>query len=183
MISSFDSSLIQGSPQELNLRLETQVSEFSIPVGNESLTLTGPFIFEFSVPFHAGKIVSVEQTVDAAGMPVTLEQVVVAPWAIKAIFSLSDETESRYCPIASLKLHNGDSKNYSFSKAAKMSSYQYFIGDSTGQPGEWTVVISGLVSPFANTSIWLGGVPCNILMEEGKEDDTSYSVEDSHPGW
>ena len=150
MIVAFDASSIKEVLSELNLRLEIQVARSAVP-GNSQGSI-GPFIFDFSVPFHAKKVISMEQTVEAAGIPITLERVEITPWATKAVFRFYppyDNSDSR-SPIFSLKLPNGDLKENDFGQVSGPSSpeYQeYFTGDFTGQHGEWTIVISELVLP------------------------------------
>jgi len=144
MIVAFDTSSVKGMPSELSLRLETRVADS--PIHGESQASMGPFRFDFNVPFHAGKIIDIGQTVEAKGVSVTLEQVTISPWVTRAVFKFQSY-EDDYLPIVSLKLPNGDSENSSFGKDMEASSVQYFIGDFTGQHGEWTVVISELVLP------------------------------------
>ena len=142
MIAAFDASMIKGMPAELSLRLETSIAES--PIFGENQALTGPFIFEFSVPFHSGKVIDVEQTVEEAGVSITLEDVVISPWATRATFRFQSQ-DNTFSPIVSLELPNGDIKNVSFGKYLETSSAQYFSGDFTNEHGDWTVVISELV--------------------------------------
>jgi hypothetical protein len=142
MIAAFDASMIKGMPAELSLRLETSIAES--PIFGESQALTGPFIFEFSVPFHFGKVIDVEQTVEEAAVSITLEDVVISPWATRATFRFQSQ-DNTFSPIVSLELPNGDIKNVSFGKYLETSSAQYFTGDFTNEHGDWTVVISELV--------------------------------------
>lgn len=143
MIASFDASALEGSPSELSLRLETSVGDWAIP--GEDQASVGHFKFDFNVPFHAGKIIDVGQTVEAAGVPITLEQVVVSPWATRSVFSFSApyDSKNRPWPIVSLMLPSGETENSSFGG----TSGDYFNRDFTGQSGEWTITIKELVFP------------------------------------
>ena len=142
MIATFDASSVKGMPSELNLRLETSIADS--PILGEKQDSVGPFIFEFSVPFHAGKVINSGQTVESGGVPITLEQVIITPWATRAVFQFQPN-ENRYLPVTSLKLPGGDVKNAWFSKDAGTSSEQFIVGDFTGQAGEWTIAVNELV--------------------------------------
>lgn len=67
---SFDAHSIQGTPGELHLHL-------AVPYGSQLSTgafhSAGSLKFDFTVPFHPGKVVSVNQTVVAAGTPKTVQ--------------------------------------------------------------------------------------------------------------
>ena len=146
MIVAFDASSVKGAPSELSLRLETQVADSAVPGADQ--TLVGPFKFDFNLPFHSGKVIYIGQTVEAAGVPVTLEQVVISPWATRAVFSFSppyDDRKNTPLLITSLQPAGGDSMKSSLGRVKETSSEQYFNGDFTGQPGEWAVTVSELV--------------------------------------
>ena len=49
--------------------------------------MVGTFEFEFTVPFISGRVVEVHQTVEAAGIFVTLERLVMIPSETRAILS------------------------------------------------------------------------------------------------
>jgi hypothetical protein len=136
MIYTFDTSSLKDVPSVLSLILEADVADS--PIVGESQTLAGPFRFEFDVPFHAGKSIDIGQTVEAAGVPVTLEQVVISPWGARAVLQLPKESHA----ITSMTLPNGDST----SAVLVTHSVQYFPGDFMGQSGEWTMIVSELVS-------------------------------------
>ncbi len=65
----FDASSIQSTPANLNLQL-------AIHYGTRD---QGSLIFDFSVPFHPGRIVNVNQSVTAGGKTLTLERIVITP--------------------------------------------------------------------------------------------------------
>ncbi len=142
VIYTFDTSSMKNESPEISLILEVNVVD--LPMTGESKTLTGPFRFEFDVPFHAGKSISVGRTVEVAGVPVTLEQVVVSPWGVKAV--LKSPKNYKYMPIISLTLPNGDSVNGALiSEHMEASTAQYFLGDFTEQIGTWTLNVNELV--------------------------------------
>jgi hypothetical protein len=155
LITAFDASSLEGNPAELNLTLETRVAD-STTTG-ESTTMgkatIGPFKFDFSIPFHAGKVIDIRQTVEAAGVPVTLEQVVISPWATRTVFSFDlppEEDQNGCIPTASLILPGGNVKDAgivkegNFGMGPKTSFSQYFLGDYTKDQGNWSAVINNL---------------------------------------
>lgn len=148
VINAFDAASIKGTPSELNLRLTTSVADSPIPGENQASA--GPFTFDFKVPFHAGNVIKVGQTVEAAGVPIKLEQVVISPWATRAVFSFSppyDNIRNRPLLVTSLQPAGGDSRNSGLGKTQEASSAEFFIGDLTGKSGEWTVTVKELVFP------------------------------------
>jgi hypothetical protein len=151
VITAFDASSLEGNPSELNLTLETSVADAATT--GESTTMgkatIGPFKFDFSIPFHAGKVIEVSQTVEAAGVPVTLERVVISPWTTRAVFSFDlppEEDQSGCIPTVSLEFPSGKTQNFNFvfGGGSKSSFAQYFVGDFSGEQGTWNVVISNL---------------------------------------
>lgn len=151
VITAFDASSLEGNPSELNLTLETSVADAATT--GESSTMgkatIGPFKFDFSIPFHAGKVIEVSQTVEAAGVPVTLERVVISPWATRAMFSFDlppEEDQSGYIPTVSLEFPSGKTQNFNFvfGGGSKASFAQYFVGDFSGEQGTWNVVVNKL---------------------------------------
>jgi len=141
MIYTFDTSSLKDVSSELSLILETEVAD--LPVIGKSQTLAGTFKFEFIVPFHSGKSINIGQTVEAAGVSVTLDKVVISHWGARAVLQLPNG--DKYAPIVSLAFPNGDSVNGVFSKHMDASMVNYFTGDFTGQSGVWTMNVSELV--------------------------------------
>jgi hypothetical protein len=146
-IYTFDASTLKDVSSELNLILEVSVAD--LPMIGESKTLAGPFRFEFNVPFHAGKSIAIGQTFEAGGVPVTLEQVTISHWGVSAVFRNPDGDD--YFPITSLNLPNGDQVNGGLGRQRETSIVKYFMGDFTGQTGEWTLTVSELVLDGPNT--------------------------------
>jgi hypothetical protein len=142
MIYTFDTSFLRNVPSELSLILEADIAD--LPIIGESKILAGPFRFEFDVPLHGGKSIDIGQTIETTGVPVTLEQVMISPWGVRAVLQLPDG--DKYMPIVSLTLPNGDLVNGALIKHVEASIVQYSMGDFTGQVGEWTMVVSELVS-------------------------------------
>lgn len=144
-IVTFDASSLQGSFSELSLIFDTRTADFNFNIEGGNEANAGIFRFEFEVPFHAGKSIDVGQTVEAAGVPITLEQVSISHWGVSAVFQNPDDED--YVPIVSLTLPNHDQVNGSLIMHTETSIVKYFTGDFTGQSGEWTVTVKELVFP------------------------------------
>lgn len=144
IIAAFNSSAIQAIPSELNLKLEIQVAEVSM-FGVQQ-RLTGPFILKFSLPFNTGNVVEVNQTVEAAGIPITLEKVEISPWVTQVVVQFHPPYDSNNHPVPIITLElpagNPDSKGF-----MTTPSGQYFLGDFTSEHGEGIVTIRELVLP------------------------------------
>jgi len=149
-ITAFDASGIKTAPTEINLTLKTSVSDPPSFIFGESQRSIGPFIFNFNVPYHTGKVVDIGRTVEAAGVTMTMDSVVISPWATRAVFSFSppyDDREKKPIPIASIQPAGGYTVNSALGATQDASSVQYFIGDFTERAGEWTVTVKELVFP------------------------------------
>ena len=120
----FDASPIRGAPDELRLRLvmHFQLAKTYFPSGEEFLRfdppptpefgakgyLVGPFDFEFAVPLIEGSVVAVNQTVEAAGVPVTLERVAVTPSETRLYLHFDPpDAGASWVPSVVLEMPNG----------------------------------------------------------------------------
>jgi hypothetical protein len=152
-VAAFDASVVEGMPAELNLRFETTVGDSPTVAGSD--TTWGPFVFNFTLPFHAGKTVIVGQTTEAAGVPITLEKVIITPAATGAVFRFYDDYKdnvNRPLMLSSLQPSGGSADNSnpdavreSFTWLGESYSLQGFPGDFTDRPGEWTLTVTELV--------------------------------------
>jgi hypothetical protein len=148
IIAAFDASTIKGTPAEICLRLEISATDTAI--SRENQAYVGPFIFDFTLPFHAGTVVDVNQTVEASDIPITLERVIISSWATQAIFSFNppyDNVKTRPLIVASVEPAGGDIVNSGLGKTKEEASAEYFNGDLTAHSGEWTVTVKELVFP------------------------------------
>ena len=148
VLDTFDDSSLTGVFSELNLNLTVPVQDWTNP--GPDAPVVGVFTFNFSVPVHPGKIVDVNQTVQAAGIPITLQRVEISPYQTKVVFQpLPQEVQdSGAIPTQiTLKMQSGKSiENSSGGKQGELL-VSYFMGDFTGQHGDCTLTISELVSP------------------------------------
>jgi hypothetical protein len=163
----FDAAPVEGAPAELDLRLVMEVVEalpldaFEPPPTSDSPpaeppmvvveeeAIVGPFTFDFSVPFIPGRVAELNQTVEAAGVGVCLERVVVTPSETRAYLrfdSPSGEVEW-WIPIAMLQAPGEDGKSYAgYVGSYGPASYQYgFLAPLYDRRGEWTLTVTELV--------------------------------------
>jgi len=170
----FDADPVEGAPAELDLRLVMEVREFVLPLDApeppptpisppdeppasmvvEALSvpegaIVGPFTFDFSVPFIPGRVAEVNQTVEAPGVAVCLERVVVTPSETRAYLrfdSPSGEVEW-WMPIAMLQAPGEEGKSYAgYVGSYGPASYQYgFLAPLYDRQGEWTLTVTELV--------------------------------------
>jgi len=163
---------VEGAPAELDLRLVMEVREFVLPpdapeppptpisppgeppVAALALpvpegAIVGIFTFDFSVPFIPGRVAEVNQTVEAAGVAMCLERVVVTPSETRAYLrfdSPGGEVEW-WMPIAMLQAPGEDDKSYAgYVGSYGPASYQYgFLAPLYERRGEWTLTVTELV--------------------------------------
>jgi hypothetical protein len=146
-IWGYDASSLTGTPSDLNLKLEVSpitLADANVPTQEASELFT----FNFTLPFHGGTSIDIGQTVEVACVPVTLEQVTISPWGVRAVVRNPDGDDF---PIVSLILPNGDQVNGTLVRRMETSIVNYFMGDFTGQSGEWTMSIKELVLDSPDT--------------------------------
>jgi hypothetical protein len=171
-VLAFDAAPVEGAPTELDLRLEMEVVEalppdaFELPptpdsppaeppIAVELLPLpvgaiVGPFTFDFSVPFVPGRVAKVNQTVEAAGVAVCLERVVITPSETRAYlrFDPPGGAGIDWTPIAVLKAP-GDEKSQNYFAYALNDDppvYPYgFLAPLYDRQGEWILTVTELV--------------------------------------
>jgi hypothetical protein len=178
----FDAASVEGAPAELDLRLVMEVVEalpldaFEPPPTSDSPpaeppmvvveeeAIVGPFTFDFSVPFIPGRVAEVNQTIEAAGVAVRLERVVVTPSETRAYlrFDSPGGAEMHWTPMAMLQAPGEDGKSHTgYVGSYGPASYQYgFLASLYDQQGEWTLTVTELVGsdltrPGEQT--WLAG--------------------------
>jgi hypothetical protein len=122
--TSYDASVIEGAPGQLNLRYEAFVGRApwldnnaagdggSDGSGSEmqpspapAMQPVGPFVFEFAVPFNPGRKLPAPVTASASGIDITLENFVVTPSMIRAVLCFDQpayDANKPWSPFASL---------------------------------------------------------------------------------
>jgi hypothetical protein len=95
----------------------------------------GPFVFDFSVPFTPGRSIAVHQTVEASGVAVRLEKVIIAPSETRAILCFAPpDGADHWTLIATLNAGNGEEVPLSFVSPLEGGSYEYCQRASFPQP-------------------------------------------------
>jgi hypothetical protein len=137
--SSFDASTIQGNPKELQLHL-------AIPFGTHLLSaafkITGALTFNFVVPFHAGKVINVHQSVVADGKTVTLERVVITASETRLYiqgFNAQDKPNG-YSIVANLSVPGQTYTGGGGNRATGLWTMNFDI-PLLGKHGQWTLAI------------------------------------------
>jgi hypothetical protein len=184
-VLAFDAAAVEGTPPTLHLRLTMELVELVLPPSTPELSPTpdsppaeppdvmvvvleplptpapeaivGPFTFDFSVPFIPGQTVEVQQTVEAVGVAVRLERVVITPSETRAIlcFEPPDGGNKDWTLIASLD--TGDGQELSggivsqLSGTGKEDCHRVIYPDAlAGRPGPWTLTVTELVGEDIN---------------------------------
>jgi hypothetical protein len=142
VLATFDTSSVEGAPAELKVTLPIVVYD-RVPIPEAGPATTRSYTFDFSIKFHAGTVVNVAQTVEAAGVAITLDQVRIAPWESRMSFIIGppfDDPNDRPWPVVTITTPSGDSAE----PQGGRGNWQSFYGDFSAQKGEWTMVISEL---------------------------------------
>ena len=176
---AFDGSGVEGTPSEISLKFETWVADSPTAIVNQAGL--GPFVFYFKLPFHPGKNVNVGQTVEAAGIPITLEKVVVTPAGTGVVLRFYDEyedTRNRPLMITSLEPPRGfpdnsdlDAIQEAYCSLRESYSLTYYRGDFTDRSGEWTLTVTELVfvprKPAGQTGAFYSGKASDVKRLSG----------------
>jgi hypothetical protein len=156
-VLTYDGESISRDTKELNLRLEVPallaIEEVSIsgrPIADKVecsddyenicfVTVNGPLIYNFTVPVAGGRIADLHQTIEAEGVAVTLERVVVAPSGTRVYLS-------GIGPNARVELSIDGSKYELYSPrsaapGAIESQWEYLSDSLLDKEGEWTLII------------------------------------------
>lgn len=165
---TFDAARIEVEPAELDLQMvmevETYVVPTPVPPASDvyedrgslepvvSMATAGPFTFDFSVPFIPGCTVEVQQMVEAAGVAVRLERVVVTPSETRAIlcFDPPDGDSKEWTLITALD--PGDGQDLSGEVVSQLSGTGEkdchrvtYLDALVGRSGTWTLKVTELV--------------------------------------
>jgi hypothetical protein len=160
---SFEMPAIEGNPSSLSLYMEILVSEDS-----------ELFIFDFEAPYYGGKVVNVGQTVEAAGVKVELESLLISPSETRAILYITPQTDGRgsyAMALMTIQIPDGSEikSNGGSGNSLKEPLYnKYFNIDLTSQSGEWVITVTELVYPPVSTS--------NAAMQTFAAEDTVHLI-------
>ncbi len=167
----FDTSTVGGSPAELKVTLPIQVYD-RVPVPDAGPATVRDYSFDFSIKFHPGMNIAVGQTVEANGVPITLDQVRIAPWETRVSFLFGppyDDPNDRPWPVVTVTSPSGRSFEPSSGRGAWLFGY----GDLGPERGEWTVVIRELNLGMVNvewTEVEVNGQ--KVMIGKGGESKT-----------
>jgi Domain of unknown function (DUF4179) len=147
VVGTFDASSLTAVSSELNLNLTVPVRDWTNP--SPDAPVVGVFTFNFSVPVHPGIFVNVNQTAAAKGFSFTLRNVEISHYQTEVIFQpfTQDFQDSGANPIITLTTPSGKSVPISAGGINGDLPVYYFMGDFTGEHGEWTVTIRELDYP------------------------------------
>lgn len=90
---------VDSLPESLDLELTLNLGDYTVPEGlpdaGTQVAAVGPFVFDFTVPLYPATIIEPMQTVDAEGIPVTLEQISVTPanTSVRVCYPLPDRRD------------------------------------------------------------------------------------------
>jgi hypothetical protein len=125
-VSSFDTAAVAGMPAELHLHVVMTLTPLITGAARAADTPPpqtprtamasaaleragpprGPFTFDVTVPFLAARVAEVHRTVLAAGIPLTLERLIVTPSETRAIVRFTPPTSAGntdWTPIVALE--------------------------------------------------------------------------------
>ena len=173
-VTAFDASVVEGKPERLRLHLTMHLVKL-VPVDQTPVTPTvplpepseagvivalaqalreemvsGPFTFDFSVPFIPGQTVEVQQTMEAAGVAMRLERVVVTPSETRAILCFEPPDDIEWTLLADLDagdggaLHGGVVGRPDDVSGRECHRVSY-MESLTSKSGEWTLTVTELV--------------------------------------
>jgi hypothetical protein len=122
--------------------------------------------------FHPGVVVTIGQTVEAAGVAITMDQIRIAPWETRVSTAIGppyDDPNDRpwakatiFSPsVASAEATGGN------------GNWQFFYGDFSSEKGGWTVVIAELNLGMVNlewTEVEINGQ--KVMVGKGGESKT-----------
>jgi hypothetical protein len=165
----YNAAQITGSPEALTLRWTIEalrVREQSDGPGTSAQIVPGPFVFDFTVPFEAGRTLELNQAVEAGGTTVTLERVVATPVSTRVYLRGAG-------PSAQVTLTAGGT-TYTLreetvpSNWTPDSSWYYSVFEPLlDQPGDWTLVVRARAAA-AEPTIPQGG-PAGTILQGGHE--------------
>jgi hypothetical protein len=174
-VLAFDAAVVTDAPEELDLQMVMElvlspdapglsptpsgplaelpesmvVTAESQPAPGEE-AIVGPFTFDFSVPLIPGRVAEVNQTVDAAGVVMTLERVVVTPSETRTYlrFDLPDGAGTHWMPVMMLEAPGNKKSQEYFAYPVNTDSSGYSYGFPVpfyDRPGEWSLTVAELV--------------------------------------
>jgi hypothetical protein len=161
-VLTFDTSSLSELPDVLNLHLEMSIdvlttqSRTQTPNGDYDDWNIGPvgvFIFDFSVPTTAAQLIELHESVEVAGVTVTLQRVTISESQTRVVvcFDPPDMTYTDWLPIVNLfvdgqnVIETWDSPAGGGFIVGTNCSYMNYNAPLSDQTGEWRVEVPQLV--------------------------------------
>lgn len=142
----FDSSRIAGDPKTLPFQLKIQIGPVPTDTGISSKIL-GTVTFNFTLPFHPGKILTPGLQATSHGKTITLERVVVSRSATRLVVKGLVQDPSKK-DAALLTLQVPGARNYrgypdlsQFEANGSGTSWYVYFDDFSHNQGTWTLTI------------------------------------------
>jgi len=173
-VMAFDASAVEGTPERLHLHFTVHLVKLvpveqspvppTIPLPEPSEpgviiapaqtlgeeVVSGPFTFDFSVPFIPGQTVEVQQTVETAGVAMKLERVVITPSETRAFLCFEPPDDIEWTLLADLDAGDGrEPFGVTVSRlddAGREDCHRVsYMEALTGRSGEWMLTVTELV--------------------------------------
>jgi hypothetical protein len=146
---------VLGNPQKLTVHYQA----FGISLVNKQggyRDITGPFAVDFTLPFHAGRQVSIHQTQTIEGKSVTLESLLLAPSGLRLTYHSSPDFNTWLYTDIFIKVPGLSKPIYLFSSDESAMHISPFDGASLfDKHGEWTITFQHLPALNAKATNWV----------------------------
>lgn len=171
---TFDAESLAPGTTDLTLRLTLPDVRAKAENPSASELKAGSFGFTFNLPVAPGRVVTVNQTLVASGVPVTLERVVITPSETRAYLRFPASAgiiDSEWIADAHISGVGWDSRQLPAAFSGLMTlgdsfmnsrgeHVETFSGDFQSRHGEWTFTVdalSGVVPTATNTQAQVDG--------------------------
>lgn len=134
----FSSSKITGNPSTLELRLNLLISETTSPAHVEQL---GTAVFNFTLPFHSGKVLTPRQQVTSHGKTATLDYVSIAQSATHIAVLGLDENAALSATLQPAGKAANSLEQISFATDEPDAWSFTYDSDLSHDPGAWTFTV------------------------------------------
>ncbi|MDQ2713999.1 MAG: DUF4179 domain-containing protein [Chloroflexota bacterium] len=144
LVATFDANVITGEPKQLDLHLTMLVGTMVQPPREKpQLQVLGTLAFDFSVPFHLGKVLTPGLSATVRGQKVTLEKIVMALSGTRIYIGGLKDIEKR--TQQGIKLFVPNVKDYVHAHEWSPTSNGTWAFDYpqvlTHKDGKWTIVV------------------------------------------
>ena len=151
----FDASAITDQPSELRLHLVVpQISVIEDTYGSpyDRFVVSGPWVFDFTAPFHAGRTLEPHQAVTNNGHTISLDRAVLTP----------SETRLSFRGMPADVIDRVDSQWVAWISISVAGSGKQWLGPSAGQ--------GGLMAESRTTAdgLWLWSTPTPLIDKHGR---------------